>query len=251
MRITILSLLLLLPFLLSAQRKTAQNIFLKNKSIFKGKVNEYVPGKGVYFETSDAIYFFEDEDIDSIVGSFNISGIENNVLEGKVLIAPEVGVIPGNSSEVRSAPFSFLLTAKYHMKNGLMIGAGAGLEFWQENYMPTYLSVDYLFRDSGFSPLIGLKAGYTIAISKPSTDYGYYYGYWPQYQIEEVDPQGGVFINPTFGFVRMLHPNYGYSISFGYRYQNQQYIMKGDQSSNETINVAVSRLSIHVGFIFN
>ncbi|MDD3962679.1 MAG: hypothetical protein PHT77_12555, partial [Bacteroidales bacterium] len=81
----------------------------------------------------------------------------------------EMGFLAGPISNTRPAPFTILNINGIQIRPLFKVGAGIGIEFIEETYMPVLLDLRYDLRTTKFSPFIGFQAGYNIALSKETT----------------------------------------------------------------------------------
>lgn len=161
-----------------------------------------------------------------------------------------IGVLSGSSQNQQKAPFSFQSLMLYQFDTHLAAGAGLGIDFLEETYIPIVADCRYYLRGTRFSPFVYAQAGYAIATQKDadqnviSTHYSIWP--WPYPEPDEVKPQGGVLLNSGFGVRHMFHNEFGVEISFAYRFQRLGYKFE----SNTRIEQDYNRLNIRIGILF-
>ncbi len=231
-------------------------VYLKNGSILKGKYQYTEDLTKLKIESAGNIWIFNADEIDHV--SDNKTHIEEagGVQENKAFsFRTEAGVLAGNSGNSQSAPFSFSSAANYSVLPKLSVGAGIGLEFLKETYLPAFVNIEYKFRKSWSSPYVFLKTGYEIAIEESNEIYNnvqpVYYDYmvwpYPDYQNQKLDTKGGFMINPGLGYQKMFSSGFGMSFAFGYQFHRLSYTGENDYQ----LDIDYNRLTIKLGIIFN
>jgi len=227
-----------------SQKHSKDYLYLRNGAILKGsEITRDV--ETVKFLSAGNILVYKLSEIDSI--SQTKFKIDNFLYKAPYYFDCSIGVIAGGDGNGKRSPFMFHTTFNYLIFNKIYTGAGLGVEFWNESYMPVYLNANYLFREARFTPFIGFQAGYLVSLGDVASNPVYYYdsGFAPYNAITEAD--GGIMINPSFGFRSMTNPNFGWTFSFGYRYHQLKY--KGEKEYSTEYNF--NRLTLKIGIIFN
>lgn len=176
-----------------------------------------------------------------------------NIVKGYYNIT-EMGFLAGPISNNHPAPFSIMNINGYQFTPHIAAGVGVGIEFIQETYLPVTLDLRYYFRDHKFSPFIFVQGGYNIPLTNTSREEIYYdimplwSSYYPYYPSYNVNPKGGILINPGFGIKNMFNENLGFLFTVAYRYQRLNY--NADEMHNK-LDVDYNRLVIKFAFIFN
>ena len=245
--ILLLSGLLLVPAF--AQKGKKDMVYLKSGGIIKGQIitND---DASVKINSAGNQWVFKKADVDSIS---KYSKMRNETgLTQNYFFDTSVGVLVGNSGNSQSAPFSFMSSVNYRIDGNWSAGAGLGIEFLNESYMPAFAQLQYKFRDTKFTPFFNLQLGYQVPL-EDGNRYQYQYNYssssyWPYPQSNsELNAKGGFLINPSIGFQQFTSDNFGWFFSFGYRHHQLNY--SGDNDYKLESNY--SRLSLKIGFIFN
>ncbi|MFH1000030.1 MAG: hypothetical protein V1783_04230 [Bacteroidota bacterium] len=180
----------------------------------------------------------------------NTDNEEITIIPQGIFITTTVGVLSGSSQNRQSAPFSFQSVMLYQFDEHYAAGAGIGIDFLEESYLPLVTDFRYYFRGTRFSPFVFAQAGYNIPTDKDASMniINSHYYMWPGIypQPEDVKPQGGFLINPGFGIRHMFHSQFGIEMSFSYRYQQLNY----KYNANTGVEVDYSRLNIRIGILF-
>ncbi|MFY1613154.1 hypothetical protein ACOMSG_09995 [Macellibacteroides fermentans] len=166
----------------------------------------------------------------------------------------EGGVMIGNPDNEHKAPFLFHSSMNYSFRNNLSAGAGIGVEFYNETYLPVFANLLYKFNNRKVSPFVSLQAGYLIALENKTRISGGYYpydylsSYWPQpITRDNLDAQGGFLINPSAGLFFKTSHGYGITLSAGYRFHQLRF----SDNSDYKLRADYNRLSIKLGILFH
>lgn len=238
--------LLFLANITFGQKKKRDVVYLKNGSIIYGQIIGSLPSGQVRLKTKDNnSWVFESAQIDSIRSS---SQTLNQIHRGYFNLT-EAGVLVGNPGNKYSAPFSFINITGWKLKNGFSVGAGAGVEFFSETYLPVVADLRYYLKRQGANPFFGFQGGYSFGLDKPDMQYVYdYTGIWPgpTGNTLEIKAKGGLLLNPFAGICTSLNENLALTFSAGYRIMRHRY----SREDNYNIDIDYNRLSIKIGLIF-
>ena len=248
-KITFLMLCFFIVTATFAQKNKKEIIHLKNGSVLKGKLVQVDDDK-VVVHSSRNIFVFKNSEIDTITS--NWISKPKIAQEKDWFVKTSIGILAGSSDNSKSAPASFMASFNYNLTGGLYAGLGSGVEFYEESYMPAFVNLEYNIRDSHFTPFVGLKGGYLIPLDDKaySGSYNYYWAassIWPGPQVQEIEPDGGFMLSPSFGFRGMISENFGWMFSFGYRYHQLNFTGDNDYGIERNYN----RLTVRIGIIFN
>lgn len=232
-------------------------VYLKNGTILKGKYRYTEDRSKLQIESAGNLWIFEAEEIDHV--STHKSELkkeyEEQNLESAFLLRTELGVLVGSSENSQSAPFSFSSVLNYSITSKFSAGAGIGLDFLKETYLPAFVNFEYKFRNSYSTPYVFLKAGYEIPLEDANPVYNngiqpYYYDImpWPvpNNVNQEIKPNGGFMINPGIAFQRIYSSGFGMSLAFGYQFNRLRYSGENDYQ----LDIDYNRLTIKLGIIF-
>lgn len=237
------------------------HVYLKNGTILKGKY-EYTDAGKLRVESAGNIWVFDVAEIDSVAGrrSSRLASLEKLPEHSRFFYRTELGVLAGNSQNSQSAPASLTATINYMVRPQFAVGIGFGAEFLKESYLPAFMNAEYKLRNSWSSPYFFLKAGYQVPLEDSreiyydvqpywSSSSSIWPGPWPQpgYNFGELDPKGGVLINPGIGYSHLFSPGFGMSLGFGYQFHRLHYTGEKDYR----LDIDYNRLTVKLGFIFN
>jgi hypothetical protein len=233
-------------------------VYLKNGTILKGKYLYTEDLSKLQIESAGNLWIFQANEIDHVASKKAQldKTFEEQSWNSPFLLRTETGVLAGNSGNSQSAPFSFSSALNYSVVPKVSVGAGMGLEFLKETYLPAFVNIEYKIRGSWSTPYVFLKIGYQVPIEESNEIYGgvqplYYYdiwpGPWPQNNNEPLDTKGGFMINPGLGYQRMFSSGFGMSFAFGYQFHRLSY--KGE--NDYQLDIDYNRLTIKLGIIFN
>lgn len=232
------------------QKMKKDVVYLKNGSVIKGRLVE-VDDEKMLVQSSRNTWVFNRSDIDTIA----IKPLKI----GKPDSSPgwfahcSMGVLVGNSDNVKQSPFSADFSANFKLVNHLYAGAGVGVDLLEESYLPVFGNLEYHFRKSDVTPFVSMKAGYKVPLDGDVSHRGVLYDvYWPNYNYypyynQTLENKGGLMLNPSIGIISFVNEHLGFSLAFGYRYS--QVTFKGDD--NYELETNYNRLSIKLGILFN
>jgi len=248
MKKSVLAILMLL-FLVSisfARKGKKDIIYLKNGSVINGEIISLLPSGQVKIRTKDnSLWVFESSQIDSISRTGKVAG----QIRSGYINTTEAGILAGNSDNKYAAPFTIMNINGWQFKNRFSVGAGAGIEFFSETYLPVVADFRYYLKRQGVNPFFGIQGGYNFALDKPDMQYVYDYSsnlIRPPGNTLEMKAKGGLLINPSVGICTSLNENLGLAFSAGYRIMRHRYIREDDYK----FDIDYNRLSIKIGLIF-
>lgn len=256
-KLCLMMLIEILAFPLFAQSQKGY-VYLKNGSVIKGKYQYTEDLSKLKIESAGNIWIFDAGEIEKI--SNKNEHLENSFhspeINSDLFLRTEIGVLAGSSENSQTAPFSFTSSLNYIIIPKLSAGAGIGIEFLKESYLPAFVNIEYKLRDSYSTPYLFLKTGYEVPLEKSNEIYGgvqpVFYDYnwpgnWNNYNNEQLDTKGGFLINPGIGYHRMFSSGFGMSFAFGYQFHRLSY--SGENSYH--LDIDYNRLTIKLGIIFN
>lgn len=233
-----------------AQSGRKQLVYLKNGSVVKGRLVQ-VEGEKWAVGSKGSTVFLNRSEIDSLK-SFPAAAPEPDSNSRPWFAECSAGLLIGSADNQRQAPFSADLSANLRVVPQLYAGAGLGVDFLDESYMPVFVNLNYLFRNTPVTPFVGLKCGYLFALDGDvkMNQYQYFYDYnsviLPGTNLS-YDNKGGFMINPSIGFLVWFSRNLGLSGAFGYRYSRVIF----DAGEHYRIETNYNRLSVRIGILFN
>lgn len=235
-------------------------VYLMDGTVLKGRFS-YAPALDrLLVESNGVSRIFETDQVERVAQR---GAVEKNRSEGKIdtrelgkfFSLTEAGILAGNPDNQRSAPFVAGSSLNYSLRNRLYIGAGTGVEFFSETYLPVTANLIYLLRNRLFTPFLMLQSGYQIPLEGART---HYYGVVP-YNVRStsiwpgpmpigespLDAKGGLLINPTVGIMQFNPGGMGFSLAFGYRFHQLRY--SGEDEYR--LEVGSHRMSIKLGIV--
>ena len=232
-------------------------VYLKNGTILKGKYQYTQDLSKLQIESAGNLWIFQADEIARVASKKEQldKTFEEQNWNSPLLVRTEIGVLAGNSENSQSAPFSFSSDINYSVIPKISIGAGVGLEFLKETYLPLFVNIEYKFRDYWSTPYVFLKTGYEVPLEESNEIYNhvqpYYYDIympWPYPDnSQNLDTKGGFMINPGVGYQRMFSTGFGMSFAFGYQFHRLSY--KGE--NDYRLEIDYNRLTIKLGILFN
>lgn len=245
-----LAFLLVLLFAFStgfAQKNKKEIIYLKNGSVLKGRLVQIDDDK-VAIQSGKNIWVFNDSEIDTVASKWQPRTYE--YVSKPWFLKTTVGILAGGSDNQKPTPLSVDASLNVRLFPGFYLGAGTGVDFLAESYLPLFGNLEIHFRETRFTPFLGMKGGYMFPLDDAThaqTYYAPWSSYWPSYIPQPLECQGGLMYNPSFGFVSQINENLGVVLSFGYRFH--QLTFEGENEYELERNY--HRLSVRLGFIFN
>ena len=229
-----------------AQKGKKDILYLKNGSLINGQIIELLPSGIVKIKTRDnSLWVFESSQIDSIGRNRKIL---NQIHNGFFNIT-EAGVLTGNSGNSYKSPFTLINISGWQLKDRFSVGAGAGVEFFSETYLPVVADLRYYLKRQGLNPYLGLQGGYSFSLDKPQRIYADpLINSSPSYYLTNnpaMKARGGFLFNPSIGICSSLGGNLTLTLSAGYRIMRHRYTRTDDYN----IDIDYNRLSIKIGLL--
>ncbi|MDO5663928.1 MAG: hypothetical protein Q4G63_01565 [Bacteroidia bacterium] len=184
------------------------------------------------------------------------SNLEENISKTKkYFIFSELGILPGNPDNTNKMPLIFHTSVNYKFFEKLSAGAGVGVEFYKETYLPVTLNGVYKLNNNRVSPFAMLQVGYQIPIEGSRTKVRHIMPnnsgqFWPGPTIPhdtELEAKGGILLNPSLGVMWQTQSNISFTFSAGYRFHRLRY---NNKEKDYNLNVDYNRLSLKLGLIF-
>jgi hypothetical protein len=219
-------------------------VYLSNGSIIRGtEISDSTSGKIKILNHSGDIWVFDRAEVDSLKHEkpleykamlFNRPGLELGI-NGALMIrsgSNAIGnaVIPGMNFQLG-----------YRFDPYLSAGGELGMEFYERMEIPVSAFIKLRSNTRSLSPLLILRAGYTIPGENRPDDWSYSY-----------ESFGGVHSTVGAGIERILNANASFLFTFSYHHQKLKYhltpLNQWEQERDRT--EAYSRLRITLGYIF-
>jgi len=231
-------------------------VYLKNGTILKGSYLYFDDSEKIKVESAGNTWVFPVSEIDTVVNrrASRDHKMQEAFTTRKIFAHAELGVLAGNSENSQSAPLSVSGSLNYLVQPNFSVGAGLGVEFLKESYLPVFLNFEYKFREAVSTPYLYLKGGYQVPLEDSRE---LYYDVWPAWSSsiwpgpahdpETLDPKGGVLFNPGIGYQHYFSPGFGMSVAFGYQFHRLHYKSENDYG----LDIDYNRLAIKIGILFN
>lgn len=243
-----------LALVVQAQRSKRDIVYLKNGSIIRGTIVLQDPGVLVRIRTADnSLWVFRQAEIDSITHPVMVVAPPKNGYYNLT----ELGILAGSYSNATRAPLSLMNISSWYFPAGYSLGAGIGVEFSNESYMPVVTDLRYHFAYKQSYPFAGLQAGYSVPLGGSYSETIYaiddrrmspviWSGPVPAWVSQSVHARGGFLLNPFVGIRTPLNESLGLTLSAGYRIMRYSY----SRTDNYQLDVDFNRLSLKIGLIF-
>ena len=141
-------------------------IFMKNGSVLKGKYR-YAPAMDkIRVISGQNSWVFDATEVDKISTKAPRPVYEPDTTfssyvyqDSKWFNISELGIMVGDPNDSQSAPMAFSSSLYRQAWKNIYAGAGIGLEFYKESYLPVSVSLLYKLRNTRFTPIAALKGG--------------------------------------------------------------------------------------------
>lgn len=244
--------LLILAFVfVGVLESLAQNprvmLYLKDGTIIKGVLFESGSQETIKIKSKKNVWVFPFSEIEKIDYKAK-DRTKETVVKDSFFFKVNGGLLMGNSSNEESVK-SFLhgsFNLKVYEKTYL--GFGSGVEYYMEqSYIPALINLEYKLRNTKTSPFFFFKSGYLIPGEKQHAS-----SIYEDFESRNIPPkylnaQGGLILNPGFGFTSMLGNNFGLNFSFAYRHHALNFTGREKYELEQRYN----RLCLSFGIIFN
>jgi hypothetical protein len=215
-------------------------VYLNNGSILRGKVIENISGVRTSIEmVGRNILVVPDSAVKMILMDQAVKSKDQENKTSPVEMAANASFYGG---EKNNGGFTFITA--YHFPCRLSVGAGMGIEWFDQQQIPFMADVKYCFLKGSSSPYLYALGGYAVPLSKKADgDYSDYYG----------GPLAGIGAGFRFNFTKRN----ALVFSVGYRYQKIKtvygsYPWLSSYQPYETIRYdEFNRLVFSFGFLFN
>jgi hypothetical protein len=236
MKQTITIILCIITFKTFAQKINDDVLYLKNGSIYRGRIIEKNE-KIVKLETYEKnIYAVQLADIQEIKSEESLKKPVILYKEKGFVHYTELGPLAGSnraSNGVTTSAFSFQTVNGYKFNQYLFAGIGIGADLYAvQTFVPIILSLRGDFTRKGNKiPFYFVEGGYSI--NATSND------------VDGIKYQGGNTFAAGLGLKILFNENTGFVIGAGYRFQRSELVEK-----TKTTIEDFDRLTLRIGFSF-
>lgn len=194
--------MLLFAIAVNAQNNYQEVVYLKNGSVIRGTIIEFVPGASIKIKSAGNVFFYKIEEIEKITREIPEKGSGGTT--GDYGFKPkgfgasyEMGLISFPASDFTA--FSMVLINGYRFSPHFFMGLGLGAEVASGFVsVPAYLDFRAYFLKSRVTPYFDLGAGYNM---------------WSVGKLYH-----GFMISPAFGVRLALTQKVGMGLNLGYKY---------------------------------
>jgi len=206
---------------LFAQKNMQDVVYLKNGSIIRGVITEFIPEKSVKIETEGkSIFVFEMTEVEKITreeapckshlcpANIKTKGFFNET-EFRLLVGS------GNDSSKFNTAWSLQNMSGYQVNRYLKIGGGAGVDHYNEyshTFIPLFGRISGDMVNYRITPVYFADAGYGFLIEKDEYTNG----------AEERGSKGGLMIHAGFGLKFYTASKVSASLLAGFKLQRSQ-----------------------------
>ena len=175
----------------SQSESTKEIVYLKNGSIIKGTIVEWIPNESITIHANDNIFVFKISDIDRVKRELNSSNLEKPQPKAKV----EPSIYESNislgygleSGKYGLNVFCFNWVYGKNLNANHYVGIGTGIRHFEEINMtmvPLLLDRRYRINQNEISPFVRLSGGYSLNVSNGIDNSGFL-----------IDPRIGMVLN--------------------------------------------------------
>ena len=236
MKNTLALILCIITFNTFAQKQNDDVLYLKNGSIYRGKITEKTD-QIIKLETYDRnVFVVQLSDIQEIKQEESLKKPVILYKEKGYVHYTELGPLAGSnraSNGVTTSAFSFQTVNGYKFNQYLFTGIGIGADLYAvQTFIPIVLSIrgDLTKRGSKV-PFYFVEGGYSL--NATSND------------VDGIKYQGGNTLAIGLGLKILFQENTGFVIGAGYRFQRSELLEKGKITIED-----FDRLTLRIGFSF-
>jgi hypothetical protein len=248
---------LLFVFVSSFGQQGQDVVYLKDGSVIKGTVSEYIAGDHVRIQNIEGkVYEFQASEIKNVVmaGSTKAIHIRQPYTPKKFgyINNTTFGLMMGNAGYGAAINPSFQTINSLTFCTKYQGGLGIGMDFMNDGvFSPVFADFRYHFLDGEVSPYVAVGGGYAV----PLMDSRIRYGFYPQYYSKS---NGGPMSYVQLGLRNLVKPHLGYSLSLGYRFQYltsdyDRYFWNSGEESFVRVHekLTMHRVDVRIGILFN
>lgn len=220
-----------------SQRNKESVVYLKNGSVIRGQVIEYIPEDHVSIKTECRnTWVFNADEIKNITLVNRHLDPDSSYTKAGFKGFYNFGFMGSNNSDL-GIQLTFMMGVHYQFTPRIRAGIGSGMEFYDPGPMvPFYLACRYTFVNHRISPFLYCRSGYSVPLSQ-------------SYSYSDVD--GGIMFDAGIGFrAYRSHKHNEFTFRVSYKHQ-QAFAIKEDSSDDITeYDFSFNRLALTIGFTF-
>lgn len=237
--------------------ETLDRVYLKNGSVFQGKLVDFEYGKALILELSNGERIeFKDEEVEKVVMEVDTAKVAIPVEEKKgkkkksnVYAFRESGIynvtyfanLNGRDDDGLRVGFGAHHVLGYQFNRWIGLGIGLGVDTYSfgdgESLYPVFMEArGYLFKKR-MSPYYSMGCGYGFAFANSDED------------IDEAE--GGLMLHPAIGYRLGASSGGNVVIDVGYKFQSATFTRINDfNDSREVREQYFKRLTLRIGLLF-
>ncbi len=230
---------------LLAQRQDVDAVYLKNGNVYRGLLqNTEAPGMITLETLCSNTLVFSLGDIDHMTRESVRSFKQNSFIpldESGYFNCTDIGVLIGSGNNDKNLVFGVQMVNGYQYKSRLYAGLGAGLEFFEQAYVPLYGDISYVFGNRIIAPFVRGSIGYAVPLEDPEETWGV-----------TIDNTGGYMYALGLGTHFRVNQHNALSVSLVYRFQSLKSIQTQEWNNDRmTLDTQYNRSAIRIGFVFD
>ncbi|MEN8139467.1 MAG: hypothetical protein ABFR62_13670 [Bacteroidota bacterium] len=230
----ILAFLIIIPFLVSAQ-KQVDAVYMKNGSIIKGNIISQDESTIKVETLCGNIFVYNIEEVDETKRE-NYTPFGNQKDKGYYNYT-SMGMLIGSSSDEQTSVFSILMEHNYQFNKNIAAGAVTGIEWFNTSMLPVGANLKLIYpTNNNMSLYLGASGGYSFPLEDLKLD---------QFVVKET--KGGWFGSSEVGVVFPSSGNANLFVALGYRYQDMSFVREEWWTEDVERKITYNRLSLKVG----
>lgn len=222
-------------------QKTRDVLYLKNGSLIYGKLMEVSQSEFRIKTFDGSLFIFPANEVDKFQNeAIGFDGRRNRGAG----VALEGGFMVGSQESQFDAPFSFNYIAGYTVNKKNIFGAGSGVEFIGQSFIPVFAEYKRLLNDKKTAPFLFIRSGQLFHVAGDDNSEAPYsqYDYTKHYK-------GGFTFTLGTG-ISWFKNDYETYLSFAYRNAHTSYRQQDYNYHYSTYRNTLNRLEIKFGFRF-
>lgn len=248
-KIFLSALFILLAQFLFAQQQMQDVVYLKNGSVIRGFISEFIPDSSVTIKTEgQSVFVFEMSEVEKITREEQPVIKKERVpyiKEKGYFNETEFCVLLGDGASGFTTGESLLTVNGYQVNRFFRVGAGVGVaryNNYDNTFIPLFARVSGDMVKFRVTPIYFVDAGYGFLVGREETDSN----------IEELGSQGGLLIHAGAGLKFYTATKASFTLAVGYNLQKSsreyQYVWSEGYAYKETR--AYQRITLGCGVNF-
>lgn len=153
----------------------------------------------------------------------------------------DLGVLVGSGQNQQNAILSIQMVNGYRFGSRFYPGIGAGIEFYEQAYVPLFADFGLSLTRGRVSPVFRASAGFAVSLEDPPETWG-----------SRTDNRGGPLCGLGLGTSIRTGASSAFVVSLVYRFQSLHYVYTEDWNE-DVLNLErrFNRIAIRLGFMFD